>query len=313
MKQTGGRTDLAVELREDFSEDDERIKGVTIKETCYKQKKVRVSTVCITDASGAEAMGRPIGTYITVEAKGLAEGEEKLRRFVAETLAEQLLQLLEKLEKQNRKPDRKKEILVVGLGNREATPDALGPIAVDELVVTRHLILQLGEGFREKYHLTSFCAMAAGVLAQTGLESGEVIKSVVKEIKPDAVIAIDALAARSTERLGTTVQLTDTGIFPGAGIGNNRQALNKETLGIPVIAIGVPTVVDAATIVKERMERYSEKAGLSVTEREKLYREAEEENGQVFFVTPKGIDELVHRAGETVAEAVNLCFCKEII
>lgn len=310
MKQTGGRTDLAVELREDFSEDDERIKGVTIKETCYKQKKVRVSTVCITDASGAEAMGRPIGTYITVEAKGLAEGEEKLRRFVAETLAEQLLQLLKKAEG---KQDDRKEILVVGLGNREATPDALGPIAVDELIVTRHLILQLGEAFREKYHLTSFCAMAAGVLAQTGLESGEVIKSVVKEIKPDAVIAIDALATRSTDRLGTTIQLTDTGIFPGAGIGNNRQALNIETLGIPVIAIGVPTVVDAATIVKERMERYSEKAGLSSEEREYLYREAEEENGQVFFVTPKGIDELVHRAGETVAEAVNLCFCKEFI
>lgn len=306
MKQTGGRTDLAVELREDFEEDDERIKGVTIKETCYKQKKVRVSTVCITDVSGAEAMGRPIGTYITVEAKGLSEGEEKLRRFVAETLADQLLQLLGK-------QDGKKEILVVGLGNREATPDALGPIAVDELIVTRHLILQLGETFREKYHLTSFCAMAAGVLAQTGLESGEVIKSVVKEIKPDVVIAIDALATRSTDRLGTTVQLTDTGIFPGAGIGNNRQALNKETLGIPVIAIGVPTVVDAATIVKERMERYSEKAGLSDREREELFREAEEENGQVFFVTPKGIDELVHRAGETVAEAVNLCFCKEFI
>lgn len=310
MKQTGGRTDLAVELREDFSEDDERIKGVTIKETCYKQKKVRVSTVCITDASGAEAMGRPIGTYITVEAKGLAEGEEKLRRFVAETLAEQLLQLLKKAEG---KQDDRMEILVVGLGNREATPDALGPIAVDELIVTRHLILQLGEAFREKYHLTSFCAMAAGVLAQTGLESGEVIKSVVKEIKPDAVIAIDALATRSTDRLGTTIQLTDTGIFPGAGIGNNRQALNMETLGIPVIAIGVPTVVDVATIVKERMERYSEKAGLSSEEREYLYREAEEENGQVFFVTPKGIDELVHRAGETVAEAVNLCFCKEFI
>lgn len=310
MKQTGGRTDLAVELREDFSQDDERIKGVTIKETCYKQKKVRVSTVCITDASGAEAMGRPIGTYITVEAKGLAEGEEKLRRFVAETLAEQLLQLLKKAEG---KQDDRKEILVVGLGNREATPDALGPIAVDELIVTRHLVLQLGEAFREKYHLTSFCAMAAGVLAQTGLESGEVIKSVVKEIKPDAVIAIDALATRSTDRLGTTIQLTDTGIFPGAGIGNNRQALNIETLGIPVIAIGVPTVVDAATIVKERMERYSEKAGLSPEEREYLYREAEEENGQVFFVTPKGIDELVHRAGETVAEAVNLCFCKEFI
>lgn len=303
--QTGGRTDLAVELREDFSEDDERIKGVTVKEQYHRHKKIRVSTVKITDAAGAEAMGRPIGTYVTVEAGGLHEGEESLRRFVAEVLAEQIVLLLEKKEDM--------EILVVGLGNREATPDALGPVAVDELVVTRHLILQLGEEFRRKYHLTSFCAIAAGVLAQTGMESGEVIKSVVREMKPDAVIAIDALAARSTERLGTTVQITDTGIYPGAGIGNNRQALNKETLGVPVIAIGVPTVVDAATILRERMGKYLRKKGIGEPECEEILKEAEEENGQVLFVTPKGIDELVRRAGETVAEAINFCFCKELL
>ena len=307
MKQTGGRTDLAVELREDFSEDDERIRGVTVKEEYHKHRRVHVSTVQITDASGAQAMGRPMGSYITLEAKGLSEGEEQLRQFAAETLAELLLRLLHSVCPEA------KEILVVGLGNREATPDALGPVAVDELVVTRHLILQLGEGFRKKYHLTSFCALAAGVLAQTGMESGEVIKSVVRELKPDVVIAIDALAARSTERLGTTVQITDTGIYPGAGIGNNRQALNKETLGVPVIAVGVPTVVDAATILRERMGAYLTKRGVGEEERERILGEAEEENGQVLFVTPKGIDELVRRAGETVAEAINLCFCKELI
>lgn len=305
MKQTGGRTDLAVELREDFSEDDERLKGVTVKEEYHRRRNVRVSTVQITDERGASAMGRPVGTYITVEAKGLHEGEESLRRFVAEVLAEQIVELIGKTQE--------KEILVVGLGNRDATPDALGPVAVDELVVTRHLILQLGEEFRKKYHLTSFFALAAGVLAQTGMESGEVIKSVVREMKPDVVIAIDALAARSTERLGTTVQITDTGIYPGAGIGNNRQALNMETLGVPVIAVGVPTVVDAATILRERMGNYLRRRGVNDTECEQILREAEEENGQVLFVTPKGIDELVHRAGETVAEAINLCFCKELL
>ncbi len=305
--QTGGRTDLAVELREAFPEDDERIKGVTVKEAYYKQRRVHVSTVQITDASGAAAMGRSIGTYITIEAKGLAEGEERLRQFVAETLSELLIQLMNSVKKDA------KEVLVVGLGNREATPDALGPVAIDELIVTRHLILQLGEEFRKKYHLTSFCALAAGVLAQTGMESGEVIKSVVKEMHPDIVIAIDALAARSTERLGTTVQITDTGIYPGAGIGNNRQALNKETLGIPVIAVGVPTVVDAATILQERMGSYLRKKGVPESECEEMLREAGEEDGQVLFVTPKGIDELVRRAGETVAEAINLCFCKELL
>ncbi len=305
--QMGGRTDLAVELREDFSEDDERIRGVEVTEEYYKHRKVHVSTVRITDAVGAEAMGRPVGTYVTVEAEGLSEGEERLRRFVAETLAEQLEKFLETVGGE------KKEILVVGLGNREATPDALGPVAVDELIVTRHLILQLGKEFQKKYHLTSFCALAAGVLAQTGMESGEVIKSVVKELHPDIVIAIDALASRSTERLGTTVQITDTGIYPGAGIGNNRQALNKETLGVPVVAIGVPTVVDAATIVREHMEKYLRKKGVSEEECGEIAEEAGKTEGQVLFVTPKGIDELVRRAGETVAEAINLCFCKELL
>jgi len=222
-------------------------------------------------------------------------------------LAEQLLLLMEDGNGET------KEVLVVGLGNREATPDALGPLAIDELVVTRHLILQLGEEFRRKYHLTSFCALAAGVLAQTGMESGEIIKSVVEELHPDIVIAIDALASRSTERLGTTVQITDTGIYPGAGIGNNRQALNKDTLGVPVIAVGVPTVVDAATILRERMGNYLRKKGVSETECEEILKEAGEDDGQVLFVTPKGIDELVHRAGETVAEAINLCFCKDLL
>ena len=305
--QNGGRTDLAVELREDFTEDDERVKGVTVKEEYHKHRKVHVSTVRITDAAGAAAMGRPIGTYITVEAKGLTEGEEQLRRFVAETLAEQLLCLMDSVKKET------KEVLVVGLGNRDATPDALGPVAVDELVVTRHLILQLGEEFKKKYHLTSFCALAAGVLAQTGMESGEIIKSVVREMKPDLLIAIDALASRSTERLGTTVQITDTGIYPGAGIGNNRQALNEDTMGIPVIAIGVPTVVDAATILQERMGNYLRRKGVPEAECEEILQEAKEGDGQVLFVTPKGIDELVRRAGETVAEAINLCFCKELL
>lgn len=305
--QTGGRTDLAVELREDFSGDDERIRGVVVKEEYYRHRKVHVSTVRITDTMGAEAMGRPIGTYITVEAEGLSEGEERLRRFVAETLAEQLMKLVKAVRKET------KEVLVVGLGNREATPDALGPMTVDGLIVTRHLILQLGEEFQKKYHLTSFCALSAGVLAQTGMESGEVVQSVVRELHPDVVIVIDALASRSTERLGTTVQLTDTGIYPGAGIGNNRQALNVETLGVPVIAIGVPTVVDAATIVRERMERYLRKKGVSETEYETILKEAGENDGQVLFVTPKGIDELVRRAGETVAEAINLCFCKDLM
>lgn len=303
--QTGGRTDLAVELKEEFTEKEELLTGLSCREEYHKHKNIRVSTVMISDAKTSGVMGREIGTYITVEAPGLSDGDEKLRKSVAEILSEKLRELIGKTEG--------KSILVVGLGNREATPDALGPLTIDGLVVTRHLILELGAAFQEKYHLTSFFAVAAGVLAQTGMESGEVVKSIVRELKPDLVVAIDSLAARSTERLGTTVQLTDTGIYPGAGIGNNRQALNRDTLGVPVIAVGVPTVVDAATIVEERLLKLLQKQGISEKETEQILREAEKDGEKALFVTPKGIDELVHQAGDTIAEAINLCFCRELV
>lgn len=303
--QTGGRTDLAVELKENLTGKGEQISGFSCKEEYHRQKNIRVSTVVISDEATSESMGRQIGTYITVEAPGLADGDEKLRKDVAEIISEKLRVLLGILEK--------KSILVVGLGNRDATPDALGPRTIDGLVVTRHLILELGTAFQEKYHLTSFFAVAAGVLAQTGMESGEVVKSIVRELKPDLVVAVDSLAARSTERLGTTIQLTDTGIYPGAGIGNNRQALNRDTLGVPVIAVGVPTVVDAATIVEERLLKLLQKQGISETETEQILREAEKDGEKALFVTPKGIDELVHQAGDTIAEAINLCFCRELV
>ena len=303
--QTGGRTDLAVELKEGLQAGDECQNGMSCREEFHKHKNVHVSTVVISNEEAAKVMGKQIGTYITVEAPGLSGADEKRRRYVAEILAEKLLLLTGKTEG--------KSILVVGLGNREATPDALGPLTIDGLVVTRHLILELGASFREKYHLTSFFAVAAGVLAQTGMESGEMVKGIVNELKPDLVIAIDALAARSTGRLGTTVQLTDTGIYPGAGIGNNRQALNRATLGVPVIAVGVPTVVDAATIVQERIGQFLKKTGVSEEEWNRFCDETGNGEQKALFVTPKGIDELVHQAGDTIADAINMCFCKELV
>ena len=160
---------------------------------------------------------------------------------------------------------------------------------------------------------TSFCAAATGVMAQTGMESGEIVKGIVRECKPDILIVIDALAARSMERVTTTVQITDTGICPGAGIGNNRQALNKETLGIPVIALGVPTVVDAATIVREQMEKYLQKKGYTESEQQQFLVDISSAELDNLFVTPKGIDEAMHRMSETIAEAVNACFCENLV
>lgn len=300
-----GRTDLALEIREGFTEEERALEGIRVKEAYHKKQKLRVTTVTVMDEQGARVMGKPIGTYITIEAPKLTDSEEERRRAVAVEIEKELKSLLGQYEE--------KEICVIGLGNREFIADALGPMVVDDLFVTRHLVKEMGKAFQKKYRLTSFCAVATGVMAQTGMESGEIVKGIVRECKPDILIAIDALAARSMERVTTTVQITDTGICPGAGIGNNRQALNEETLGIPVIALGVPTVVDAATIVREQMEKYLHQKGYTESEQQQFLEDISNVELDNLFVTPKGIDEAMHRMSETVAEAVNACFCKSLI
>ena len=305
MGPQAGRTDLALEIREGFTEEERALEGIRVKEAYHKKQKLRVTTVTVMDEQGARVMGKPIGTYITIEAPKLTDSEEERRRAVAVEIEKELKSLLGQYEE--------KEICVIGLGNREFIADALGPMVVDDLFVTRHLVKEMGKAFQKKYRLTSFCAVATGVMAQTGMESGEIVKGIVRECKPDILIAIDALAARSMERVTTTVQITDTGICPGAGIGNNRQALNEETLGIPVIALGVPTVVDAATIVREQMEKYLHQKGYTESEQQQFLEDISNVELDNLFVTPKGIDEAMHRMSETVAEAVNACFCKSLI
>jgi spore protease len=200
------------------------------------------------------------------------------------------------------------DVLVVGLGNREVTPDALGPQVVDNLFVTRHLIREFGEEFKERNHLGNVSAISPGVMAQTGMETLEIIKGVIKETNPRLIIVIDALASRSINRLNTTVQISDTGISPGSGVGNNRKALNEESLGVKVIAIGVPTVVDAATIVADTLTKYMESTGFG---EEDIFKFISEVNGQQMynmFVTPKNIDESIKRISYTLSEALNSCF-----
>lgn len=197
---------------------------------------------------------------------------------------------------------------MVGLGNREVTPDSLGPHVIDNLFVTRHLIREFGEEFRKKNNLGSVSAISPGVMAQTGMETLEIIKGVIRETNPKLIIAIDALASRSIGRLNTTVQIADTGICPGSGVGNDRKALNEESLGVKVIAIGVPTVVDAATIVADTLTKYMESTGFG---EEDIFKFISEVNGhQMYnmFVTPKNIDESVKRISYTLSEALNSCF-----
>lgn len=298
------RTDLALEVRESFPEDDVEIRGVILTEEYDEKSNIRVSTVEIKDEKGARAMNKPIGTYITIEAPDLSKSDEDYHQPVSDIIAKNLRKLSGNLKKE--------EILVVGLGNREVTPDALGPQVVDNLFVTRHLIREYGTQFRERNRLGSVSAISPGVMAQTGMEAQEIVKGIVKETKPKLIIVIDALASRSVSRLNTTVQLADTGISPGSGVGNNRKALNEESLGVRTIALGVPTVVGAFTIVSDTLTKYMEKSGF---EEEEIYQFISEVNGQQMdnmFVTPKDIDESVKRISYTISEALNACFAQTV-
>ena len=294
------RTDLALEVRESFPEDDVEIKGVILTEEFDEDNNIRISTVEIKDEKGAQAMGKPIGTYITIEAPDLDKSNEDYNRPVSDLIASYIKKLSGDISQD--------DILVVGLGNRDATPDALGPQVIDNLFVTRHLIREFGNEFKEKNNLASVSAISPGVMAQTGMETVEIVKGIIEETNPKLIIVIDALASRSIYRVNTTVQISDTGISPGSGVGNNRQALNEETLGAKVIAIGSPTVVDAATIVADTLGKYMESTGFNQNEIYKFISEVNTEQMYNMYVTPKNIDEAVKRLSFTISEAINSCF-----
>lgn len=240
-------TDLALEEKERFESDHVEVQGVILEEEYDKEREIRITKVKIETEKGARAMGKPVGTYITMEAPNMAVPDEEYHREISEELAKYIKELI-KIEKEDY------VVLVAGLGNRQVTPDALGPHVVDNLAITRHIVKEYGKYAmgEDAVHMTS--AIVPGVMAQTGMETLEIIKGIVKETKPDLVIAVDALAARNSKRLNRTIQIADTGINPGSGVGNHRNGITEETIGVPVIAIGVPTVVDAATIVNDTME-----------------------------------------------------------
>lgn len=295
------RTDLALEARESFEEDDVELKGVILTKDYIEEKDMSITTVIIKDEQGAKTMQKPMGTYITIEAKKLQEKDDEYHSQISEEIGKVILSLVGDTGD--------KGIMVVGLGNREVTPDALGPWVVDNLFVTRHLIKEYGEEFKKKNRLSCVSALAPGVMAQTGMEAAEIIRGVMQESKPAVVLAIDALAARSVERLNTTIQISDTGISPGSGVGNNRKALNEESLGVKVIALGVPTVVDATTIVRDSMENMLVKQGFSEQEINTFLSEVtEHQTVHNMFVTPKNIDEAMKSISYTISEAINSCF-----
>ena len=290
------RTDLALESKERFERDNVEIGGVVIREFYDEERDIQTTWVKIETEKGAKAMGKPQGTYITMEAPNMSVPDEDYHREISKELSKHLRKLASL--------DKEKSVLVVGLGNRDVTPDALGPNVIQNLHITRHVLREygtLGMG-EERAHAVS--GIVPGVMAQTGMETLEIIQGVVAEVKPDVVIAIDALAARSTKRLNRTIPITDTGINPGSGVGNHRDGLNADTLGIPVIGIGVPTVVDAATIVHDAMAHLLET--LEEQEQKEFLEEMISPHLHSMFVTPKDVDETVKRLGYTISEGLNI-------
>ena len=278
------RTDLALEARELWQESagkTTRLAGV--KATKRKQEGYPVTRVDILDQRGEEALGKPRGTYLTVDLTTFWQRREDFFQRAVRAVGAPLKELV----------PTEGPVLVVGLGNRAMTPDAVGPLAADHVLVTRHLISAMPRqfsGFRP------VSVLRTGVLGTTGVESAEAVRGLASEVKPACVIAVDALASRRTGRVCAAVQLSDTGIIPGSGVGNHRSALNQETLGVPVFAIGVPTVVDSATLAADLLEE----SGIRDYDGEALQK-----SRQNLMVTPRDIDQQVRDLSKVVGYGIN--------
>jgi spore protease len=283
------------------------VEGVSFQEKEYLEGRLRITTVQIRNEVGQEKMKKPMGNYVTLEFTeknkwDTPERQEKTRERASGKLSKLLKKML---------PEKEGVFLVAGLGNRFATPDALGPFVLDDIKVNRHVKNHLGEEYvRDKKIL---CAFSPGVMGQTGMETQEILEGITTKIKPCCLLVVDSLATRSVNRLCNTIQITDTGICPGAGIGNNRNQLNQETMKIPVVAIGVPTVVDAGTIVSECMEETLLREGYSMEQIDLFLRGLSRHAVERLFVTPKDIDEQIRVIGKVVANGINQFVSENII
>lgn len=297
--------DLALEAREIVrGETGQEIPGVKVDQENYEHAQVTI--VNIMEPYAEKIMGKPVGTYITIEAPVIRENNPAAHKEISEILARYLKTLVNLPEYAN--------ILLVGLGNWRATPDALGPEVIEESLVTRHLFNYAPQTLKQG--MRSVSAMAPGVLGITGIETAEIIKGVVEKIHPELIITVDSLAARSVTRIATTIQIANTGIKPGSGIGNQRSGINQETMGVPVIAIGVPTVVHAAVIASDAIEQY-----LKQTQKEnqtgpnfsqQVINKVLEPFGGNLTVTPKEIDTLIHGTAQIIATGITSALQPEL-
>ena len=303
------RTDLALERRDIYQKANKlnQIDGVESTEEEINDN-IKVSRVKITNSKGEEALGKPIGTYVTMDVKKLKmAGEEEIQK-TSEVLTDELKKIVEM------HVNNQEDILIVGLGNIYVTPDALGPKVINEIDVTRHIIKYLPQYVDEGTRPVS--AISPGVLGTTGIETVEILKGIVENIHPKLLIVIDALASRSIERISSTIQISDTGIVPGAGVGNTREEISENSLGIPVVSIGIPTVVELATLVSDGIDifidRLQEKAEsneyLNKLQQNDKYEEVKEAlnvGDYNMIVTPKEIDDLIENMKDIVARGIN--------
>lgn len=283
------RTDLACErMRADTS-----LPGI---EYCEEEREVcRVSRLLVTSPEGAESIGKPKGTYLTMSFRPLFELGDAEIAALSSILTELILEFCKPITPLC-------SVLVVGLGNRAITSDAIGPESVRAMIATRHLRTENPELF-SRFSSVELSLLSPGVMGETGIEAGDLVAGAVRAVNPSLVIVIDALAARDTARLAATVQLSDSGIRPGSGIGNARQAIDSESLGVPVLAIGLPTVVDSATLVLDAFRA----AELSDGEIPEALRDVLTK-GRSFFVSPRDSDIVTERAARLLADAINHAF-----
>lgn len=304
------RTDLAIEAKEHYAKEHKNeIDGVIAEEEIINNSKV--TKVKIESEEGAKKLGKPIGNYITIDIPEHTVYDGELMDDLSKAVGISLKDLVGLSED--------KLVLVVGLGNRKVTPDALGPKVVDKIMITRHLKEVMPDTIDDS--IRPVCAIAPGVLGITGIETGEVIKALVDKIKPDMVICIDALASRRIQRVNRTIQISDTGISPGAGVNNHRMRINEETLGIKVIAIGVPTVVDAATIANDSIDLvidelisqseegsdfYKMIKNIDKNEKSALIKELLNPYVGDLMVTPKEVDLVIDSLSKIISNAINI-------
>jgi len=303
------RTDLADERADIYKKSNNIVDNIDGIETNINEEgNVKITEVKIINENGEKSIGKPIGNYITIDIKKLKIATDEEIENYGNVVSEELKKLVDKhVSKQD-------EILVVGLGNIYVTPDSLGPKVINEIDVTRHILKYAPEYLEEGTRCVS--AVSPGVLGTTGIETLEIITGIVQNINPKLIIVIDALASRSMDRISSSIQLADTGIVPGAGVGNTRKELSQKTLGIPVIALGIPTVVESAVLVNDCLNMFIEKLQLEAKSNDYLNRMKEKDNYEEIkealipkdynmIVTPKEIDELIENMKDVVARGIN--------